>query len=229
MIRRSLHTLIWCLSLGLLTTSSVAQNIVAGEYFFDTDPGKGLATPFDSVTPGDTTDVEIVINTAGLNPGRHILFVRWQDDTGLWGITNKREVYIVRQIVEAEYFWDIDPGGGNGTPLLVYDDGGIPSICDKVSTTGLSVGLHSLFVRYLSADGVWGMPSRQDLVIEANETPIGCDGDFDNNGTINTSDLLVFLGGFGDLFNCQLDLTDDLVVNTSDLLLFLGGFGSICP
>ncbi|MBL7944109.1 MAG: hypothetical protein JNM00_15165 [Flavobacteriales bacterium] len=229
MMRRSLYTLFAGLCLTLLPGAAGAQTIVTGEYFFDVDPGMGLATHFDVMAQGDTVEAEVEINSSFLSPGRHILYVRWKDDSGRWGITNKREVYIVRQNVAAEYFWDTDPGNGNGIPLLTYDDGGVLSICDKVSTTGLAAGLHSLYVRYRSADGVWGIPSQQDVVVEANETPIGCAGDFDNNGTINTSDLLVFLGGFGDAFNCQLDLTDDFVVNTSDLLLFLGGFGGTCP
>ncbi len=60
------------------------------------------------------------------------------------------------------------------------------------------------------------------------EELILCVGDFDNDLTIGTNDLLIFLGGFGCLLNCPIDIDGDDVVNSSDLLLFLGSFGTIC-
>ena len=55
-----------------------------------------------------------------------------------------------------------------------------------------------------------------------------CFGDFDNNGTINTSDLLTLLPTIGCTVNCATDLTFNGSVNTSDLLAFLVVFGTDC-
>jgi hypothetical protein len=55
-----------------------------------------------------------------------------------------------------------------------------------------------------------------------------CLGDFDNDLTIGTNDLLLFLGGFGCLLDCPIDIDGDDAVTSSDLLLFLGSFGTIC-
>lgn len=57
-----------------------------------------------------------------------------------------------------------------------------------------------------------------------------CPGDFDGNGAINVSDLLLFSGEFGCSISCGLpDLDDNGVVNVTDLLIFLPLFGTVCP
>ncbi|MBL7941537.1 MAG: hypothetical protein JNM00_02165, partial [Flavobacteriales bacterium] len=56
-----------------------------------------------------------------------------------------------------------------------------------------------------------------------------CEGDLDNNGAINTSDLLVFLAAFGCTINCgPADLDGNGAVNVSDLLVFTALFGTTC-
>jgi len=55
-----------------------------------------------------------------------------------------------------------------------------------------------------------------------------CLGDFDNNGFIGVSDLLLLLPSFGCTVNCAADLDNDNQVATSDLLIFLTLYGDIC-
>lgn len=55
-----------------------------------------------------------------------------------------------------------------------------------------------------------------------------CMGDLDNNGVINTNDLLLLLSNYGCTENCLADLSGDGIVTTSDLLLFLTVFGTNC-
>ncbi|MBL7943591.1 MAG: hypothetical protein JNM00_12535 [Flavobacteriales bacterium] len=56
-----------------------------------------------------------------------------------------------------------------------------------------------------------------------------CAGDFDNNGVIATSDLLLFMAAFGDTVPCGgFDIDGNSNVNTSDLLLLMANFGSSC-
>ncbi|MDZ4821826.1 MAG: hypothetical protein SH856_00015 [Flavobacteriales bacterium] len=57
-----------------------------------------------------------------------------------------------------------------------------------------------------------------------------CAGDFDDNGVINTSDLLLFMAQFGCSNSCgNFDLDDNGPINTGDLLLFMALFGTSCP
>ena len=55
--------------------------------------------------------------------------------------------------------------------------------------------------------------------------------DFNADGTINTPDLAIFLGKFGQTVPTTepTDLNSDGIVNTADLTTFLGAFGSACP
>ncbi|MBL7943913.1 MAG: hypothetical protein JNM00_14160, partial [Flavobacteriales bacterium] len=96
------------------------------------------------------------------------------------------------------------------------------------TTDGLSSGTHYLYVRTQSEKGSWSHPSRVEMLISDSEITVGCPGDFDRNGSINTSDLLLFLGNFATTGDCSFDLTGDFTVNTSDLLLFLSTYGSDC-
>lgn len=56
-----------------------------------------------------------------------------------------------------------------------------------------------------------------------------CLGDFDNDGLIATSDLLILLGQFSCFLGCSTDMDGDDQVSTADLLLFLMIYGSACP
>ena len=59
-------------------------------------------------------------------------------------------------LILAEYFWNTDPGVGNGTPIS------IPELSDidfyaGISTDGLDVGYHTLSVRAQRTSGAWGI------------------------------------------------------------------------
>lgn len=57
-----------------------------------------------------------------------------------------------------------------------------------------------------------------------------CPGDFNGDFSVNTADLVAFLGAFGrPLTGCRgADFNNDGAVNTSDLVTFLGRFGQSC-
>lgn len=61
--------------------------------------------------------------------------------------------------------------------------------------------------------------------------PSICLGDTNNDNIINTTDLVFFLGKFGQTVppGSPADLNNDGVVNTADLVAFLGRFGQSCP
>ncbi len=135
-------------------------DIVAAEYFFNTDPGKGNATPI-IITPGSTVNFSPTIPVA-LGPGFHFLAIRVMDAEGKWSLFESRRFYIaspassdVTDITDAEYFFNADPGVGNGTPIPVTDGSTVnfsPSI-----PVSLSEGFHYLCIRVKDSEGKWGM------------------------------------------------------------------------
>ncbi len=61
------------------------------------------------------------------------------------------------KLLQAEYFWDTDPGQGGGLPLSA-SDGGLNTAFEQAMASGStpSAGLHVLGVRAKGNDGVWG-------------------------------------------------------------------------
>ncbi|MEJ0030614.1 MAG: hypothetical protein WDO15_09695 [Bacteroidota bacterium] len=61
-----------------------AGDIVAAEYFIDTDPGQGLASPSVVTTPGLNINQVFPLQISGVLPGSHQLGFRVRDSEGVW-------------------------------------------------------------------------------------------------------------------------------------------------
>ncbi|HEU5291961.1 MAG TPA: T9SS type A sorting domain-containing protein [Cyclobacteriaceae bacterium] len=66
----------------------------------------------------------------------------------------------------AEYFFDTDPGPGNGTPITSFPEEGSVVFTETINTTGLAVGSHLLFIRTKSTDGDWSLYEAQEFFID---------------------------------------------------------------
>ncbi len=153
------------------TEPSSAQ-IVAGEYYFDTDPGVGNGTAF-GVTAGNTTSTAVVVDVSALSPGFHRVGVRHKDANGKWGHSASRSLFIYQPtfteppspaIVAGEYYFDTDPGVGNGTAFPVTA-GNTTSTIAVIDVSALGVGFHRVSVRHKDANGKWGHASTRNLYI----------------------------------------------------------------
>jgi hypothetical protein len=59
---------------------------------------------------------------------------------------------------------------------------------------------------------------------------LGCPGDFNHDGYINVTDLLILLSEYGCTSSCgEPDMSGDNLVGTADLLMFLSYYGTVCP
>lgn len=140
------------------------QVISRAEYFFDTDPGPGYGTPLPVPAPAEEVDFTTSISTAGLQPGYHILFIRTRSSDDHWSLYEQREFVIEASSLQtAEYFFDLDPGVGNGIPLTV--SAGQLSFSRSIATTGLSDGEHVLFIRTKLADQ-WSLAEPMSFYIK---------------------------------------------------------------
>ncbi|MEY4202669.1 MAG: hypothetical protein RL013_371, partial [Bacteroidota bacterium] len=160
----------------------LVRGIAGAEYFLDVDPGvgNGISVP---VTSGDTVSGNFTLNTAGLTPGMHNVYVRGRNESGQWGYVHRQSFFVeetgnneepaLEQIVAAEYFIDTDPGVGNGTSVPVAS-GDTVSGNFTLNTAGLTPGVHNLYLRGRSASGQWGYLQRQSFFVEetdSNEEP----------------------------------------------------------
>ncbi len=154
------------------------QNIIAAEYFIDTDPGAGNGTAI-SLTPGtDINDLLASVNISGLPAGVHKLCLRTRSADGRWSLTNIKDftvdsdppyptVSAAQNIVVAEYFIDTDPGFGNGTSISITPGTDINDLITAVNTSGLSDGMHRLCIRTLGANGRWSLTSIKDFAVDS--------------------------------------------------------------
>ncbi|MEO1258443.1 MAG: CARDB domain-containing protein [Bacteroidota bacterium] len=139
--------------------------MVAMEYFIDNDPGYGNGTAITVPSTGQV-DTTFNLDLSGLENGLHTVYVRTLADNGFWSYTQRHTFFVsqgsggIKTITQLEYFWDIDPGYGNGIPI---DFSGHPTphdtldIADTISMSGLTVGLHELNIRAKDEAGYWSL------------------------------------------------------------------------
>ena len=156
-----------------------AQQPVLTEYFLDKDPGYGKARSASSNQVGEN---QMTLDLSDAAPGVHLLSVRTQDSEGKWSTTMSRPLFFDRlqDITYIEYYIDTDPGVGRGTPVTLPDinykahlDFGF-----QISTTGLALGEHKLFVRAKDALGQWtDVENRKFTIVESHSEEPEVKGD----------------------------------------------------
>ncbi|WP_425076937.1 T9SS type A sorting domain-containing protein [Psychroserpens sp. S379A] len=141
---------------------SAQSDISELEYYFNTDPGVGNGTSIAIDPNVELLDQNFNIPTAGLPSGNHKLFVRAVKDDGSVGyyysqsfsIRNANATFNSANIDGFEYYFNTDPGIGNGTQLSVTEAEDVNQSFN-ISTTSLGAGNHKLFIRTINSDGTY--------------------------------------------------------------------------
>ena len=162
------------------STSSTIQTITRAEYFIDADPGFGSGTPIPVATAIDLPNVAATINTAGLSNGVHRLWLRTQGADGKWSISNVKDFLVdfdpayptnpatPQNLMQAEYFFDTDPGFGSGSAIAITPSVDLSNVAASVNTTGLSIGIHRMYLRTKSGEGRWSITNQKDFLVDEN-------------------------------------------------------------
>jgi hypothetical protein len=155
------------------------QNIIAAEYFIDTDPGFGSGIAITFAAGVDVINAPATITTTGLSNGVHRLYIRTRNNEGNWVITNTKDflydadpAYIAtpaapQNITAAEYFIDTDPGFGSGTAITITAGIDVVNAPATITTTGLSNGVHRLYIRTRNNEGNWTITNTKDFLYDA--------------------------------------------------------------
>ena len=126
----------------VLKQDTTVWRISKAEYFWDTDPGVGNGTSY----PIDASGMaDFSVLTDDLTEGLHVLGLRVYN--GNWSGTQYYMVTLpsaTHTVDHVEYFWNTDPGMGNGTSCAV-DASGMASL--SISTEELGAGTHVLGMR----------------------------------------------------------------------------------
>ncbi len=191
----------------------VPNIITAAEYSLDGGPWQMMdAADGFFGDPEEWLSGEFIIPT-DLSFGDHTVAVRAQDNFGNWGIAKSRSFKVwefnpYKTLIGAEFFADVDPGEGNGTPLVAVDSVFNESIedagLDSVSTAFFELGVHQIYVRfrdnYQDSLGFvgWGPADARPLQVVDN-FGFEC-GDFSGSNQIDITDAVylvnyIFAGG----------------------------------
>ncbi len=164
--------------------ANTANQLVSAEYFWDTDPGVGNGIPVESedgIYDGEIEMLSVSISELPA-PGTHTFNIRGLDKSGNWGEVNQSVVSIEEyveattshEVVEAEFFWNVDPGEGLGVPFIASDG----SFDEEVETlfsgaTELPTqGLHTFNIRTKGKNGTWGIPYTVVISVEDERPPM---------------------------------------------------------
>ena len=136
----------------------MGQRVNRMEYFFDTDPGYGLANALQTPENGDK-NYTLPIN--GIGSGAHILCLRAQDEQGNWSTVLSRPFYVINpsddKITALEYYFDnADPGEGNATTVIL-PEGNTTEFTFDLDISRLALGNHLLCVRACDGENHWSM------------------------------------------------------------------------
>ena len=137
-----------------------SYSVNAVEYFFDNDPGVGKATRMAISFVGDSLNMAFEVNTEGLSDGVHKIGIRTLTD-GTWSATKVRQ-FLVRSVLEndvirLEYFWNNDPGEGNGIVVDITPSKEV-NVDFEADMTDLAEGTHTLGLRAQSSSQGWSLP-----------------------------------------------------------------------
>lgn len=185
----------------------------AAEYFFDNDPGLGAGIQIPIGANG--INQELALDLTGLSNGMHMAYIRVVDGAGQWSLYAQRLFQVVgnaiEEIVAAEYFFDNDPGLGNGFPISL--NGFAASATLELDLNDLSNGVHTLYIRVKDANGIWSLYDQANFTV-TNPVPnsylVIAEYFFDNDpGEGNAIPLIIPQEDFVD-DNFQLDIPSNL-------------------
>ncbi len=152
--------------LPVYASAAPAVNVVAAEYFIDTDPGFGNGTPIAVTAETDISGKSVAAQITGLAPGTHRIYIRTKDASGKWSLTNSAvfdntaipdypTAPVRDPLITLEYFFDSDPGFGNGTAVSFSPENDLADLTLSVPVTALAEGSHTFYIR--SRQNPWSL------------------------------------------------------------------------
>ena len=158
----------------LLPAGLYAQNITAAEYFIDEDAGFGNNTAIPITGSGNDQTIDFTVNLDGIEEGLHTLGIRAKDANGVWSLVTNRIFLVFNEVVPAtvvaaEYFIDEDAGFGNNTAIEVGSAAAADTLNFQADLSGISPGVHTLYVRAQDSRGNWSLVTQRVFVVADDE------------------------------------------------------------
>lgn len=139
-----------------------SSDIVAAEYYFDTDPGTGNATNI-SIPSGETLNENLALLTNAMLQGNYRVFLRVKNANDDWSMYDRVTFSVVplagvniADINTIEYFFDTDPGIGLGNNITITETETVNQSV-AIPTASLSAGTHRLCIRVGNTNGTYSL------------------------------------------------------------------------
>jgi len=190
------------------------QKVVQGEYFINTDPGEGNGIAI----AGTYNLVDITVNITNLNlPVGSRVYLRFKSQNGKWSLPRsfRRENYLPNMYATlsyAEYFLNIDPGQGNGTPASISNG--------NINLANLNVPVASkIYFRVKDSYNRWSQPIGIERL--GHYTMTGAElqtGEYfiDNDPGQGNGTQLTFSGGVANLSDFNLPVGSVVYIRVKD-------------
>ena len=138
----------------------VSPKVVAANFFIDSDPGFNGGTTVN-FSPADSVSNNATTPTSTLTNGFHKLYMRVKDSLGNWSLYKSMDFdvdalapVVPAKIAGAEYFYDTDPGLGNGVSVITPIDDSV-SVNTGFNFNNVPGIFHSIYFRTKDSNGVW--------------------------------------------------------------------------
>ncbi|MFM9986589.1 MAG: hypothetical protein ACKVOK_15215, partial [Flavobacteriales bacterium] len=144
-----------CMLFSLFVITTWSQTLVQMRCYFDGNEAGAQYFPIASV---EVVDDPFTIDVSALSKGVHKMYLEVMNDEGKWSLYDEANIQVIggvqmAQLNTVEYFFDDDPGFGQGIQIGV---GGNSVNSDfDLSVEGLSNGVHSLYIRVRNGAGQW--------------------------------------------------------------------------
>lgn len=158
-------------------TITESSQLMGFEYFFDQDPGPGNGA-FIAKTTSDNLEEVLSIPIGNLSQGFHVLGIRSKDASNQWSVNSLRRFYVAKSvklspsanIQTIEYFFDQDPGIGNGTIVTNSLDGADIAEDIMIDVTGKAIGTHRVYIRVIDKEGKASIYQEAEFEVRAVST-----------------------------------------------------------
>jgi hypothetical protein len=167
--------LLLVVSVFVLSITISAQNIVKLEYSVNEFVTEGNGTTI--ALPGNSEEVDFSFNIdiSNLDPGVHTIFLRTQNEDGVWSFMERRGFYIPKpvdtyEIVAYEYLLTEFDTEGEGEMTILESGTTLVDTLFNIDVTNLDNGIYDLYFRAKNNVGYWSQPEKRTLFIQRPDT-----------------------------------------------------------